>query len=161
MSENKMRIELSNILEEGSELSFEETPQELDLVYPDIAFEGGIQTQVRLIRIEETVTAQGAVRAGLILQCGRCIKPFSYPVHHRFKTDFNPKQAGKEVEDADLHFYTGRALDLGEFLREQILLALPMIPVCHADCRGLCPQCGQDRNLKECGCVAKPALDMD
>ena len=158
MSEKKIRIKITDIPEEGLELSFEETPQELDLVYPDIAFEGGIQTQVRLTLIEETVATQGTVQAGLILQCGRCIKPFSYPVHLRYKADFNPKRAGKEVEDADLYFYTGRALDLREFLREQILLALPMIPVCRADCRGLCPQCGQDRNLKDCGCVVKPVL---
>ena len=39
-------------------------------------------------------------------------------------------------------------------MRDAIVLELPMAPLCREDCRGLCPQCGADRNEAECGCVA-------
>ena len=44
-------------------------------------------------------------------------------------------------------------LDLTEALREQILLALPMQPLCRADCQGLCVQCGKNLNEGTCDCV--------
>ena len=49
-------------------------------------------------------------------------------------------------------YYDGDRLDLGEVVREQVLLALPLKPLCREDCRGLCPRCGQNRNLGPCGC---------
>jgi uncharacterized protein len=39
-------------------------------------------------------------------------------------------------------------------VRDAIVLELPMAPLCRDDCRGLCPQCGADRNEADCGCVA-------
>jgi len=44
------------------------------------------------------------------------------------------------------------SLEIGERVRQLILLALPLKPLCRPDCRGLCPLCGQDLNEGECGC---------
>ena len=49
-------------------------------------------------------------------------------------------------------FYTGDAIDLGELMREQFYLALPMKPLCGEDCQGLCPVCGKNRNRETCAC---------
>ncbi len=49
-------------------------------------------------------------------------------------------------------FGNDRVLDLSEAVRQDILLNLPMQPLCKADCRGLCPTCGKNRNEGECGC---------
>ena len=43
-------------------------------------------------------------------------------------------------------------LDVTEVARQHLLLALPMVPVCRPDCRGLCPRCGANLNERECGC---------
>jgi uncharacterized protein len=42
--------------------------------------------------------------------------------------------------------------DVGEMLREYVLLELPMQPLCRPDCRGLCPECGADLNVEQCSC---------
>jgi len=42
-------------------------------------------------------------------------------------------------------------------MREQFYLALPMKPLCREDCKGLCPRCGEDLNVKGCGCVIETA----
>ena len=56
-------------------------------------------------------------------------------------------------------FYEGDGVELNDVLREFILLTLPMQRVCSEDCKGICPECGQNRNQKECACQAAPADD--
>jgi uncharacterized protein len=69
-----------------------------------------------------------------------------------------------ELSDKDTRtaFFSGTQLAIGDILREQVLLALPMKALCRLDCKGLCPQCGTNLNLKSCGCAKEqfnPNLD--
>jgi uncharacterized protein len=59
-----------------------------------------------------------------------------------------------ELTDKDTRtaFFTGKQLAIGDILHEQVLLALPMKPLCTVDCKGLCPTCGTNLNLKSCNC---------
>ncbi|MDY7229922.1 YceD family protein [Hyalangium rubrum] len=59
------------------------------------------------------------------------------------------------LEDADEVIFDGKTIDLDPIVREQVLLALPMSAVCREDCKGLCAQCGQNLNEKQCGCEQK------
>ena len=61
---------------------------------------------------------------------------------------------GTEVAEDDLGLteYSGDAIDLGQVMREQFYLALPMKPLCQRDCQGLCPVCGKNRNRETCSC---------
>jgi len=54
--------------------------------------------------------------------------------------------------EAEMGFYEGDGVELNDVLREQVLLALPMQRLCAESCKGICPECGQNRNLKECRC---------
>lgn len=47
-------------------------------------------------------------------------------------------------------------VDAFEEIRQALLLALPAKPYCKPACLGLCAQCGQDKNLKDCGCRQQP-----
>jgi uncharacterized protein len=49
-------------------------------------------------------------------------------------------------------FYRDEQIDLNELLREQFYLTLPMKPLCSEDCKGICPQCGTNRNTAPCDC---------
>ena len=57
-----------------------------------------------------------------------------------------------ELEDEDSYRVTGDLLDLAPLARDACILELPLAPLCTADCRGLCPSCGANRNLEPCGC---------
>lgn len=61
---------------------------------------------------------------------------------------------GSEIaaDDIGLSEYDGDAIDLGQMMREQFYLALPMKPLCRPDCQGLCPVCGKNRNRETCSC---------
>jgi uncharacterized protein len=50
-------------------------------------------------------------------------------------------------------------LELGDVLREYVLLSLPMQQICRDDCAGICPKCGRNRNTGPCGCVEEDVND--
>ena len=60
----------------------------------------------------------------------------------------------QEIQEDDLStaFYEDDKIDLGQLMREQFLLSLPMKPLCSDACRGLCPVCGTNLNRGSCDC---------
>lgn len=106
--------------------------------------------------------AVGRARTRLELACGRCLEAFEIPIDARFDLRYVPcvENAGEdeqEIADEDLEtsYYREGLLDITEMLREQFQLALPMKPLCDEHCRGLCPECGTNRNRTACGCAPR------
>ena len=57
---------------------------------------------------------------------------------------------------AGVHFHDGRTLSIDAEIREAVILALSMQPLCREDCKGLCAQCGEDRNAGPLPLRARP-----
>ena len=76
-----------------------------------------------------------------------------------------PSAAGYEEDveidegESEVAFYEGGGVELKDILREFVLLSLPMQRICREDCRGICPVCGQNRNVAGCACEPKPVDD--
>jgi uncharacterized metal-binding protein YceD (DUF177 family) len=110
----------------------------------------------------ETVHVRGHLRAGLGLECGRCLEPFSFSLDQELDLFYLPHRAGEEggeedeveLSDRDMvvAYYEGERLDLGDMVREQFFLSIPLKRLCREDCRGRCPSCGANRNLESCSC---------
>jgi DUF177 domain-containing protein len=101
----------------------------------------------------------GDVKTALELPCSRCLEPFRWPVDSHFDLRYQPHaqntgEGEREVEEDDLTtaFYQNDEIDLGQLMEEQFYLSLPMKPLCTEDCKGLCPQCGQNLNREMCDC---------
>ena len=116
---------------------------------------------------EDSVHVRGRLGARLGLQCGRCLEPYELPVDQELDLFYLPHRPGggadeeeEEVELSDrdmvVAFYRGGQLDLGQMVREQFFLALPMKRLCREDCAGLCPTCGINRNQGRCDCPEEP-----
>jgi uncharacterized protein len=93
------------------------------------------------------VTAETAVRDG-----GRRARA---AVNDEAPMGAGDDDEGEAPEDEDvlgLAEYRDEKIDLGEVVREQLYLALPMKPLCREDCKGLCPVCGANRNRETCTC---------
>ena len=104
----------------------------------------------------------GRVRTRLQLTCSRCVEPFEVPVDAEFDLRYVPQSENvgedeREIAEDDLTtaFYRDGVLDLGDLLREQFMLALPMKPLHDQACRGLCPECGANLNSTDCGHATK------
>jgi uncharacterized protein len=108
------------------------------------------------------IRVRGHMAVTMQCECNRCLEPARFPMDSSFELFYRPADAGDEEEEveidegeAEIAFYQGAGLDLKDVLREHILLSMPMQRVCSADCHGICPVCGQNRNLINCGCEAK------
>lgn len=100
----------------------------------------------------------GRVATAIEITCSRCAEPYTMTVAGPFELRYLPQAlAGSKTEDPDddptTAFYADDRIDLGQVVREQCYLALPMKPLCTPDCRGLCPHCGTNLNSERCACA--------
>jgi len=100
---------------------------------------------------------RGQVETGLALECGRCLMGFPRFLDGGFDVVFRAVlEGGAELQltEADLSVchLEGDVLDLFGLAREQVLLTVPIAPLCREDCAGLCPHCGANLNDAPCPC---------
>jgi uncharacterized protein len=112
------------------------------------------------------IRIKGHVAVKMESECDRCLATAYFPLDSGFDLFYRPSEslaAEEEVAidegEAEMGFYEGAGIELEEILQEQIMLLLPMQRVCAADCKGICPACGRDRNESACDCHAEPADD--
>jgi uncharacterized protein len=113
---------------------------------------------------DDTVHFRGRLQARLGLHCGRCLEAFVHTLDEDLDLFFMPHaaesdEADEEEQDVQLSdrdmvvaYYDEGRIDLGEIVREQMHLAVPLRRLCREDCRGLCPSCGVNRNTGSCAC---------
>jgi uncharacterized protein len=112
------------------------------------------------------VCVSGHLSTGMEVFCDRCLEQSTFPIDTDFRLLYQPAAASSgETElslagpDAEAGFYEGEGLELSVVLQEEILLLLPMQRLCHEDCKGICPVCGQNRNQAACDCHQEVADD--
>lgn len=163
-----MQLELKHIkggqLEQDYTCAVDDFPELQELAGTgDGVYRGPIHLHLRLIRSGHMVEVAGQIRATLDLTCGCCLGTFEYKLTEGFDlsfvpdvepTDLAPEQ---ELESDELGMipYRDDRLELLIPVQEQLLLAVPMHPLCSAGCRGLCPHCGADLNKMVCNCEKK------
>lgn len=114
-----------------------------------------------------SVVMSGRFSGILGFECARCAEPSKKELQHEFARVFFP--AGDhdllldmviDVDGPDFEGseYRGHALDIEPVLIDEFVMMLPMYPVCSPDCKGLCPVCGHNLNLGECGCNREEGL---
>jgi uncharacterized protein len=113
------------------------------------------------------IRVRGHLKVTMEADCDRCLEAARIPLESDFdlfyRPEPEPRHSGEEVEidegESQIAFYEGEGLELGDILREHILLSLPMQRVCSDACKGICPVCGQNRNQVNCGCSLRPLDD--
>ena len=104
--------------------------------------------QARLTRATQGVYIQGRFTGEQSAECVRCLAEFQLPLKTQIEQLYEyPPTLKAEFVVAETGF-----LDLAPLLREDFLLAAPMRPLCRPDCKGLCPNCGQNWNEGPCDC---------
>ena len=121
-----------------------------------------LAADVTLMKSGEEVLARGQIEGELTMPCSRCVGPAKVSLSAPFAVLYLPRdadtpEAAEDAEAPDVIPYEDDQLDLGDMLREEVLLALPYAPLCSEECKGLCPNCGKDLNEGACGCSDAPA----
>ena len=157
-----MLLDLRGFRGEADRISRQYAPADFSLSGEDFRVTAPVEFSAEVRKDAQKVRLVGRLRTVLETDCGRCLEAFAIPVDTTFDLMFLPladaTSAGeREVQDADIgvSFYKDDVIDLGEVMREQFFLALPMKPLCRPDCKGLCPVCGANRNREPCDCRAE------
>jgi uncharacterized protein len=134
-------------------------PSELGVTSEDFRVSLPVSLRFDIYKDKQHFRLVGRVETTLELTCSRCLDPFPWPVEGSFDLRYQPLTANsgegeREIQEDDLTtaFYEHDEIDLGQMMQEQFYLSLPMKPLCAADCRGLCPVCGINRNRSTCTC---------
>jgi uncharacterized protein len=118
-----------------------------------------IRGHVRFMLTNFGIVAVVQAHAVLDLNCARCVEPFELPVDISFDDEYQPLidiatglPSDTPRSDAAFSISQNHTIDLGEAIRQHLLLSVELIPLCSRDCRGLCPTCGVNLNQQACTC---------
>jgi uncharacterized protein len=162
-AKNTLNVDLKTIPETGLTVAIDLGAEWFELwraADPGLEFgDARITGQVELAKHGHDILVRGNLSSQIELACSRCLEPFTAPAAIEFDLLLVPAPAAPPAGDAelspsdlDLDYYTGEIIDLESILREQIILMLPLKPLCDEVCKGLCPQCGANLNRETCAC---------
>lgn len=160
---DKMKLDLSEIAANlGKRIKYEinETPivdsdSGLKCVEP-------ITGTITFTNTSETIDVRGKFKASVELDCARCLRTYRMPVEMPIEEELplegvaRATESQEDVEelpeDEKEPLFEDNIFDLEEYLRQSILVSIPIKPLCEEACKGLCPHCGANLNDGPCEC---------
>jgi len=109
----------------------------------------GFNGIVNVGRTPQGLLFTGNFRSGTVLECVRCLRPFEQELRWTLSELY--AFTSKSVSDSELILPEDAQVDIEPLIREHALLEIPINPICRIDCLGLCPICGEDLNVRDCG----------
>jgi len=154
-----MRFKINEIGDGGLPVNVSVTAEWLAAAWPDTDARpapAGLRFTGQLSPAGDDYLLRGGLAGDLETPCARCLEPalvhVDVPVTLTFVAAGNEEVDvdEEEDEDPDVVTFKGGEIDLSDELRDAIVLAIPLNPLCDEACRGLCPLCGGNRNLVPC-----------
>jgi len=103
-----------------------------------------VDLDLRLESVMEGVLVSATAKAEVTGECVRCLDPIARSVEVSMQELYAYPGRERDVDDDDseLPELEGDLIDLEPVLRDAVVLALPLRPLCRDDCPGLCAECG-------------------
>jgi len=123
-----------------------------------------VEVRVKVTNVGNSLLLEGKICAEVKLSCSRCLEVFTLQVEPEFSEEVchaadeqayladHPEAAKEE----DYTLLTSDELELAPLVGEQVVLNIPMKPLCSEACQGLCPKCGLNLNEQKCNCDLEP-----
>ncbi|MBN2654530.1 MAG: DUF177 domain-containing protein [Nitrospirae bacterium] len=152
-----MKITVSDIPDDGMDIELNDPlkSEAVSIISP-------VRAQLHIIKNGSDVVLTGDVSAEVDLCCSRCLKNFASSINSRIEVSYHPSSGisrddHHQLKDEELEtgYYIDDEINTDDVLMEQLLLSVPMKPLCSQNCEGLCPVCGVDRNQNKCSCSTK------
>lgn len=126
----------------------------MEITGETISFDGPVKAVLSATNTGKSIMVEGTVSGFLWLNCSRCLEQFRYPFEFPFAEIYTTAvvEAKDDDEEAAISF-SGDMLDVTPEVLKSLIMALPMKAICHDECQGLCPGCGQNLNQGRCGCA--------
>jgi uncharacterized protein len=117
-----------------------------------------LRGNLQFTRVTQGILVVGELEAEAQTECTRCLVPFFQPIQIELEDAIGLPGASLTPE-RPVRVNEEGVVDLAPLIREYVWLGLPVNPICSADCRGLCPECGGNRNTGECTCEDVASVD--
>ena len=154
-----MRFKINEIGVEGVPLDVPLTAEWLAQACPQLDARpapAGLAVTGRLALAGDDYLLRADIAGTLDTPCARCLEPARISLRAPLAITYVPFEETNnddtDDEDPDVLVFSGGEIDLAEAIRDELVLSLPMNPLCTETCRGLCPVCGGNRNLIACTC---------
>lgn len=167
-----MKIRIEDIPESGLQLNFSGAEDILSEALEAVPAPAGVKINprvkgsVEVTKTSKSVSISGEVHASLHLECARCLNRFQEEKSIELDlkaglaaTESRGREKDEDEEpDENAVVLEGPILDVGEIIVQELLLEIPMKPLCREDCPGLCPRCGALKGSSECHCAPQATV---
>lgn len=150
-----LRLNVGFLLKEGAGYSRDFVFDQPGTIHADEVTLSNLNGTLHLSRTPQGILVQGTLNARIGVECTRCLAPFDLSFDVELSELFVPEWQDQSGEVRGINPYVideGGFIDLTPIMREEGILAVPIQALCSPDCKGLCPQCGQDLNQGTCTC---------
>src|SRR5207302_1211789 len=146
-----LSVDVSELLRRPGASERLETDQVLDGIEVPLARVGegsSLHLDVRLEALVDGIHVSGPVKGDVTIECRRCLKLFVRPLTVELDDVFTYPGEGTDDEGYRVE---SESIDLEPVVRDAVMLALPLNPLCIEGCKGLCSTCGANLNEADCG----------
>ncbi|NLV21364.1 MAG: DUF177 domain-containing protein [Syntrophomonadaceae bacterium] len=154
-----MRINLARLKlrpQQSEKFYLEEQGNNVYLQGTGCTFLDKIAVELQVENTGRMFLARGNIKTVLGLPCSRCLRDTSTAIDTDIElTMARAGLAGKPDADDETIIFHGDMVDLSIPVHEAVFMAIPIIPLCRPECKGLCPVCGKDLNQGTCSCSQK------
>jgi len=118
-----------------------------------------VHYELMIKKNKDTLSIKGNLNCIVYLTCSRCLDEFPYMINT--KVDFKmmsqslaPNEPELELtrDEMDIYYYEGNEIEFEPIINEEIMLNIPIKPLCKETCKGLCQICGKNLNYEQCDC---------
>lgn len=150
-----MIINISEILKVyGGEISVDGdiSLSDINFLGEDFVFETPLHIKGNIVNNGKALELN-AVCTGIVkVHCARCMKELDQDVNFKVKEFFVQSDGENDDDNEDVVFFEGYNIDVKDIVVNHFLMNVSGKYLCSEDCKGLCPKCGADLNLGDCGC---------
>ncbi len=165
----KVRIRLEDIPEYGLEIELPNAstgafaPSAASMPKDDIVVNRDISGRLLLRRDEDEILMTGSVQSVVCLPCSRCLARHEIKLSTEIDLALKVTKADSIEDEAELEDneipVRGPEIELSDIIFQEILLDIPMKPLCREDCPGICPSCGSAQGSEPCKCDSGNQID--
>ena len=148
-----MKIDISNLSEGIHEYTLTAKPAEISL---GEEFHDTVHVALTLDRSNRQIYLKARVETVGRFRCDRCVDEFTKQVGNEYEMLYTSEGTDRELYKADevqLVPPDFHEIEIGEDVRQVLMLAIPLKLLCKESCAGLCPQCGRNLNRERCTCT--------
>ncbi len=152
-----IKLDIGRVPDGHSHYDIEADASELGLCLEDGHLESPVSLSLDVDRRGGDVFIRGMVGARAVLGCSRCLNEYSLEIETSLELwcIVGGESDGADEEDREnvIRVSAGAMfVDLADPVRSELLVLLPLKPLCDEGCKGICPGCGIDLNISSCSC---------